>query len=419
MKRKDLTVSEKRAAMKWHWKDTLSPVFTCYRRGMPIMLGALLLSTPSVEARSLDQQIIFLLDDGCKELTTAIGANGSIGGTLGNLCVSAGGGTGGASQGGSAGATQTAPGAVQERLLTARGEEGEMSASVSELMPGLSLFISGGYESLDKDVTFFEDGYDSDIQSFTVGGDYQFTDKVMAGMAFTYSNHDGDFEGGGDFDNDSYGVTIFASILPVDQVFVQMTAGYAAKDYDRTRIALFEWANKTTTGPGEENGSFDGDEYSVGILSGYDFSFGKMSIGPRLGLDYIKTDFDSYSETGSTGLELVFDDADATSLRSRLGLTSSIAVNTSFGVLLPQAGVNWVHEFEDDQRSESFTFVDVNSDVRFQYENEDPDRDFFEFALGVSAVLPHGWLPYVQFRAIAGHDYLDSYVGTLGIRKEF
>ena len=418
MKRRNRCTTNRKASQIFHQEDR-SPHFYSFRlKILPVMLGGLLLSSGAAGAASLNQQLEFLLDNGCEQLISAVG-QGNLTGTLLEKCGSAGG-IGGTSTGGAAGATQSAPGVVQERLLTARGEEGEMTENVSELMPGLSVFLSGGYESQDKDLTFFEDGYDSDIKRFTVGGDYQFTDKVMAGMAFNYSNHDGDFDGGGDFDNDSYGVTLFASILPVDQVFVQLTAGYAAKEYDRTRIASFEWVNgNNPAGPGPENGNYDGDEYSFGILSGYDFTYGNLSIGPRLGLDYIRTEFDGYSETGTTGLGLVFDDADETSLQSRLGLTSSVAVNTGFGVLLPQAGVNWVHEFEDDQRSESFSFVDVDSDVRFQYENEDPDRDFFEFSLGVSAVLPHGWLPYVQFRAIAGHDYLDSYVGTFGLRKEF
>ncbi len=57
----------------------------------------------------------------------------------------------------------------------------------------------GEYESLNRDVTTFEDGYDSDIWRLTTGVDYQFTEQIVAGLAFDYYNHNGDFDNGGDF----------------------------------------------------------------------------------------------------------------------------------------------------------------------------------------------------------------------------
>ena len=366
-------------------------------------------------ARSLDGELTFLLENGCAELGNAGGSPASRG-ELAALC--SGGGGPGTSTGGGAGITQATPGVVQERLLAARGEE-EVSetGTATELMPGFSAFFSGEYESLDRDVTNFEDGFDSDITRFTAGADFQFTDKILAGLALTYSNHEGDFTGGGDFDNDSYGFTVFASFLPLEQVFVQATAGYAAKDYDRTRIAFFEMG--ATAGPGPAKGDYDGDEFSAGIQAGYDYTIGNITIGPRLGFDVVNTDFDSYSETGSTGLELVFHEADQTSLQSRLGVTGTVALSTSFGVVLPQISVNWVHEFDDDQRTEDFSFVQDTNAISFQYQDEEPDRDFFELAVGVASVLPNGWMPFVEFRALVGHDYLDSYAGSLGFRVEF
>lgn len=362
-------------------------------------------------ARSLDDEIKFLLQNGCANLT---------GTPTGALAVVCGAGGAGTSAGGGASTPQTAPSIVQERLQAAKGEKTETAEAeaeaVSELAPGINVFFSAEYEALDRDVTAFEDGYDSDIVRLTGGVDHQFTEKTIAGLAISYYNHDGDFDSGGDFDNDSYGLTAFASFLPLEQTFVQATVGYAFKKYDRTRMAFFNMGGTTTRGPAQ--GDYDAKEYSAGILAGYDHAMGNVTIGPRVGLDWIYNDFDGYSESGTTGLELVFYDADETSLQGRLGVTGSMAVNTNFGVVSPQVNVDWVHEFKDDQRTESFSFVDDSSRIVFQYQDEKPDRNFFEVAVGVSAVLPNGWLPYAQFRTIVGHDYLDSYVGAVGFRKE-
>ncbi|MBL4902142.1 MAG: autotransporter outer membrane beta-barrel domain-containing protein [Desulfocapsa sp.] len=367
-------------------------------------------------AQSLDKELESLLGGRCEGLK--VEGLPAPGGELDTLCEGGTGGSGvGNSAGGGSSTPQGAPGIVQERLKTARGEEDvDATGASTEFAPGLSLFFSGEYESLDRDVTDFENGYDSDIGRLTAGADYQVTDTFLAGLAVTYDKHDGDFTGGGDFNNDSYGFTAFASFTPLRDLFVQATAGYAAKNYDRTRIASFTNDNGSVKGPAQ--GEYDGDEFSAGIMAGYDYTIGSFTIGPRLGLDVINTDFDSYTETGSTGIELVFDDADETSLQSRLGITGSMAFSTSFGVLIPQFSGDWVYEFEDDQRTESFSFAQDINKVSFQYQDEEPDREFFELAAGVSAILPNGWMPYAQFRTIVGHEFLDSYVGTLGIRIE-
>ncbi len=396
-------------------KKKTTSLHSCYRGTsvLPVLLLSGLLCAAPAGARSLNDQInTVLLDCSGNGLAPT--------GILAAVCS----GPGGVAGGGNSGASLTAPGIVQERLQVARGEEGISESGTTgtvALSSGMNIFFSAEYESLDRDITAFEDGFDSDIGRFTAGGDYRFTEMLVAGAALTYYNHNGDFDGGGDFDNDSYGVTAYASLQLTDQAFVQATLGYAAKDYERTRIATWTEPSASVVPliSGPVTGDYDGDEFSAGLLAGYDFSFGSLTIGPRVGLDYIRTDFDGYSESGTTGLELIFAGADETSVQSRVGIAGSLAVSTSFGVLLPQANVYWVHEFEDDQRSEAFSFAQDTNSTTFFYDNEGPDKDFFEFSAGVAAVLPNGWQPYAQFQTTIDHDYLDSMVASVGLRKEF
>jgi len=44
--------------------------------------------------------------------------------------------------------------------------------------------------------------------------------------------------------------------------------------------------------------------------------------------------------------------------------------------------------FDQDQRDVGVSFIDDASSIRISYETEDPDRDFFEFNLGVTVILP-------------------------------
>ena len=104
---------------------------------------------------------------------------------------------------------------------------------------GLSVFASAGGEALTHFNNKYEDGYQSTIPSVTVGGDYQVTPWLIAGLAFNYFNFNGDYDDGGHFNTNSFGPIAYASFLPFDGAFADVTLQYARKDYFRNR----EWRN--------------------------------------------------------------------------------------------------------------------------------------------------------------------------------
>ncbi|CAG0978043.1 Lipase 1 [Geobacteraceae bacterium] len=334
------------------------------------------------------------------------------------------------STGGGAASPATLPKIVQQRLREMRGEktsppkvQASSGDAVARFESGLSLFLSGEYESLDRDVTTFEDGYDSDIWRVTAGADYQFTDRAAAGLAFGYSQHDGDFTGGGRFENDSYDFLAFGSFLPFKQTFVQVTAGYARKQYDRDRIATFTQfaadGTRVYNFSGSENADYDADEVRVGALAGYDFPVGNVTISPHAGLDWAHIDFDTYSETGASGLELTYYDDERDSFQSTVGVQAQVGFQTGFGVLVPQASVDWMHEFENNQRTVDVSFVGDTRAKQFTYKTASPDRDWLEINAGVVAVLPNDLQVFANYRTLVGHSYYDSHTATVGLRMSF
>jgi hypothetical protein len=136
---------------------------------------------------------------------------------------------------------------VKERLQEERDEKDEAQGggassdgAYSFNVGGLGVFVSGEYERFDKDITRFEPGYDSDMESVTVGGDYLFSKRFIAGIAFRYANINGKFDSsGGSFDTDSYGGLVYASFVPASNFFVDAVAGYAAKNYSVERGISF------------------------------------------------------------------------------------------------------------------------------------------------------------------------------------
>ena len=295
---------------------------------------------------------------------------------------------------------------------------------------GLGFFSSGLVESLNRDVTTFQDGYKSNILGITAGADYRFSKKLLAGLALSYSNADGDFRSGGNFSTNSYGGTLFAAYLPTDRTFMQVTGGYTRNKYLVARTASARVADDTrlpTPDPvindvsGIASSNSHGNVFNLGLMTGYDHPISRFTIGPRVGVNYSNTKIGDYGETGGTGVELKYDDQWINSLQSVLGVQGSAAFSTGLGVLVPQLNADYIHEFSNSQR---FINVQFAQDFRganatkFRFQNDVPVRNYFNLGTGLMMVLPNGWQPYVNFRAMVGNEQFNNYAGMFGLRIE-
>ncbi len=330
---------------------------------------------------------------------------------------------GGGTVGGLGAVTQpNATAVVEDRLKTAReaaedDTSGGASADTTDtpLGGGLNAFFSAGAETLTHDKNAYEDGYDSVMPMATVGVDYALTRWLNAGLAFNYTHSSGDYDNGGNFNNNSYGPLIYASILPFEGAFTDVVLSYARNDYYRSRRAVIN-GGTAPVGKQHVSGDYSGNEYSAALHTGYDYPVGSITIGPRAGLNYTYWQIDNYKEDGNSGLELRYSGQNQESLQSSLGAAASIAIGTSFGVILPQVNAAWVHEFLNGARSIDAKYIAVPDSESFSFDRESTARNWAVIGVGVSAVLPNGIQPFVNFSTVQGNDDYVSYGGTLGLR---
>lgn len=293
---------------------------------------------------------------------------------------------------------------------------------------GVGFFASGLVESLNRDITTFQDGYRSTIFGFTGGADYRLSKKLVAGLAFNYSNTDGNFRSGGNFSTNSYGGTLFASYLPTDRTFMQVTGGYTRNNYLVARALRADVSNDPTRPQnnsaavnaisGIASSNSNGNVFTLGFLTGYDHPIGRFTIGPRAGVTYSNTHIGGYTENGDTGIELKYNDQWINSLQSILGVQGSAAFSTRFAVLVPQFNADYIHEFANNQR---FITVQFAQDLRtnpvyFTFQNDVPVRNYFNLGTGLVMVLPNGWQFFANFRAMVGNEQFNNYAGTFGLR---
>jgi hypothetical protein len=91
-----------------------------------------------------------------------------------------------------------------------------------------------------------------------------------------------------------------------------------------------------------------------------------------------------------------------------------------FGVLVHQVNADYIHEFANSQRLIGVQFTEDlrATPTRFAFQNEVPVRNYAYVGTGLVAVLPNGWQPFVNFRAMVGNSQFDNYIGTFGVRIE-
>ncbi len=307
---------------------------------------------------------------------------------------------------------------------------GAVAFSTQERWKNFGFYVSGRVEALNRNLTTFQYGYRSNILGITAGVDYRFAKNLVAGAAFTYSNTHGDLKTvtGGNFDINTYNPTLYASWMPTDRTFVQTVAGYRRlnNSVSRPANAFIDRAENTNstlvmgsdTAAGFASSRVGSDVFELGLLTGYDLPIKNFTIGPRVGLNWSNTRIPRYSEQGETGLELRYDRQSVNSLQSILGLQAQAAFSTAMGVLVPQVNWDYIHEYANSQR---FVHVQFVQDLRatptqFTFQNDAPARNYFLLGTGLLAVLPNGWQPFVNFRAMVGNSQFTNYVGFVGLR---
>jgi outer membrane autotransporter protein len=308
--------------------------------------------------------------------------------------------------------------AEDRRLQLPAGTAASSEVTVG-MAHGLSLFVSGGASTLHHHKNRFEDGYDELLPTVTIGADYWFTSRLLAGAAFNYTNVDGTYDFGGSFDKDIFSPVLYATFMPFEGAFISATFSYARSENSNVRKVTFVPDPSTPSITGDTSADYSEDLYAARVSAGYDHPLGSFTIGPRLGLAFGYSRVDSFTEKGGTGGELHYSSFDQTSVQSSLGVAATAAIRIPNGVLLPQATVAWVHEYAADERDVQARFVHASPSPTFTFQREPPARNWVTMALGLSASFVNGWQPFVQFVTVQGNKNFVSYGGIAGLRFSF
>jgi outer membrane lipase/esterase len=317
--------------------------------------------------------------------------------------------------------------AQQQRLLRDAEQPGPRVASTAKA-PGASadydieladfrVFGSAGVESLDRDETKFEAGYDSSIGRAVGGVAYSISPAWEAGLGGEYLRQEGDFNAGGNLDTTAYGIFGFVSILPIAGLRVTLMGEYLRSRLERSDFVEFD--TEEVHIDGNIKSRYNGDAIRMSGLVSYLKFVDRFFFEPFAAIDWARFEYESYSQKGDTGIELNLERDDQTSLVSTVGLSVGLGFQHGSVGFYPSVTAAWKHEFEDDQRRINVSFVDDDRGKRFSFETQPPDRDYGVVSTSLVAVLPNGIQPYAVAQALVGNSLFDSYGVTIGVSYAF
>lgn len=296
------------------------------------------------------------------------------------------------------------------------------------------VFISGNFVTGDKDATDRESGFDFDVYGVTAGVDYRFTDALVLGLAFGYENTDADLDaGGGEVDTDTYSLSVYGTYYPTEALYIDGIVGAGRTDIDQKRAIRYSIPNEEggiTSVDQTASSDPDGTQVFFTLSTGYDFTRDGWTFGPNFRLEFRHVDVDDFRERLSdptapgNGLGMQVDDQDFASFTSTLGAQASYALSTPWGVVVPQARGEWVHEFENDPEIITAQFLGgptapTTGDNTFRLRTDEPDEDYFNVGAGFSAVFARGVSGYFYYQTVLGFSGLDSNGFGGGLRLEF
>lgn len=318
-----------------------------------------------------------------------------------------------------------------EKLRDDDGEAGAVAAGPFSLLVNLrgTWFDKDANPAADE-----ERGFDGGSEAAEIGFDYRLSDRTVLGAIAGFERMDYDFDAeaagvnfvpfsrAGEADSDNTYLTLFASWRLGKSGYLELAGGYEQKDGSYRRNSVFQESTRTIAQTNViVEGDADGDVQWGSLNGGFDIDRGAWNFGPYAGITMTSASVDGFTERdlNNSGLAMSFDKTDSDSLLGHAGFRASYVGSSSFGIVMPQLRLEFLHEFEDDSDDAIARFVLDGTGTEYELIGDDSDKDSINAGFSIAFVLPNGWMPFFDCSVLLDNDSLDRQRATLGLRVEF
>ena len=300
------------------------------------------------------------------------------------------------------------------------------AAPADEVVVGpFSAFFAARGGILDRDDTATQRGFSGNTVGGRVGADYRVTQALILGAYFGYDHEESDFNASaGNARVDNYSGIAYGSFNATEHLYFEASGGYVYNNYSTVRNGVISLTDQSNTGqavpaptPFTAAGKTHGNQWLGTVGAGYELPFGAATLTPYARFNYVQTQINAFTETSASVVGNQVAGTITTSLTSVLGARASYALGMSWGVLIPQVRGEYIHEFDGARQSSSrFSSDPAGATLLI---NDAVAHDYGKVGLSLTAVLPHGLLPYLDYEALVGDEHFSQHIFTAGMRVEF
>lgn len=272
-------------------------------------------------------------------------------------------------------------------------------------------------------------GFDFRSASITAGVDYRFNDAFVGGLALGYANNNSDLDlNAGKVDVDSYSLNAYFTWYHNNDFYVEGSVVADWLNYDLNRNIAYQIASLTggTTNVNQTaSASPDGKQYSLSLAVGHDFNRGAWTFSPYVRGIYTHVSLDGFSETLSdpgapgSGLGTEVDSRSFASELGVLGARFTRTISMDWGVLVPNALVEWNHEFKNDPQTVVTRFLADPTQTPIFITDPRVDQNYFNLGVGLNAILPQGRSGFLYYEHVTGLSGIHENRLSVGVRVEF
>ncbi|MCH7600917.1 MAG: autotransporter outer membrane beta-barrel domain-containing protein [Myxococcales bacterium] len=321
-------------------------------------------------------------------------------------------------------------------------------AGASQTLSKLGGFFNTSYGLGTHDPTTFEDAFDFVSFDVTFGVDYRFLPDVVAGLVAGYSATDVDFDASksivdGGIESEGFSIGAFG-MYTWKNIYLSSFLSYQRMEFDIDRFITYPSLNPDVEGTNTQTrGDTHSDAVTVSVNTGYTYRFGPGKsktyvLEPSLRVEYTHITIAGYNEGNVDADEyfaLRIAEQTVESLELTLGLRTSAAVSTRFGVFFPFARLEWRFELEDATRQTSSQYSALGNlaggTVPFGLDSEPIDQNYGTLAVGVQIILKGGRQRllggavgdrlsiYSDYRTVFVLDNISNHIISGGLRYTF
>lgn len=295
---------------------------------------------------------------------------------------------------------------VNDRILPSGGGAGDNLGSPWTLLTSVQT------EHSKRNKTDKEAGYDSSSAGALLGFGYRVDNELNLGAALDWSSYDVDFtEQSGNLSSDIYSLTGFLSYYK-GPFHLDLQAGYTSGDTDAKRVLTFPDA-------ADAYSSYGSQQWNLSSQLEWAWQAGALGVHPFARLDYINTTIDAFAETGDSIWNMAADEQNHELLNASLGLDTSYAVTTSWGVFIPSVKFSAINQKSLSNDPVNFWLIDAGSLGNFQLSSDSADNLFYEWSLSTAFVLRNGVSTFISGRSVSNYNDSSAYQISGGINWEF